>query len=58
MHSETKPNGRQGTIGSERWGGTGDYCSNGCVKLKPADIKDLFAKAGRYGRPKTLYVVK
>ncbi|MGV9843828.1 hypothetical protein ACWDUB_17225 [Streptomyces fungicidicus] len=43
---------------SERWDGTGDYYSNGCVKLKPADSKDLFAKAKRYGWPKTLYVVK
>ncbi|MET4659649.1 MULTISPECIES: L,D-transpeptidase family protein [Streptomyces] len=58
VHSEMKPNGKQGTIESERWDGTGDYYSNGCVKLKPADIKDLFAKAKRYGWPKTLYVVK
>ncbi|MFD5774025.1 L,D-transpeptidase family protein [Streptomyces fungicidicus] len=58
VHSEMQPNGKQGTIESERWDGTGDYYSNGCVKLKPADIKDLFAKAKRYGWPKTLYVVK
>ncbi|MFC8368200.1 L,D-transpeptidase family protein [Streptomyces sp. NPDC057238] len=58
VHSEMKPNGKQGTIESERWDGTRDYYSNGCIKLKPADIKDLFAKAKRYGWPKTLYVVK
>ncbi|MGW4022070.1 L,D-transpeptidase family protein [Streptomyces sp. NPDC005009] len=58
VHSEMKPNGKQGTIESERWDGTRDYYSNGCIKLKPADIKDLFAKAERYGWPKTLYVVK
>ncbi|MFB7075725.1 L,D-transpeptidase family protein, partial [Streptomyces sp. NPDC056290] len=45
VHSEMKPNGRQGTIESERWDGTRDYYSNGCIKLKPADIKNLFAKA-------------
>ena len=58
VHSEMKPNGRQGTIESERWDGTRDYYSNGCIKLKPADIKNLFAKAKRYGWPKTLYVVE
>ncbi|MEV6616967.1 hypothetical protein AB0N31_24575 [Streptomyces sp. NPDC051051] len=36
--------------------GPGDYYSQGCIKLKPADIKNLFAKAGRYGWPKTLTV--
>lgn len=48
----------KGTKRTERWDGTRDYYSNGCIKLKPSDIKDLFAKAKRYGRPKTLYVVE
>ena len=56
VHSEMKPNGGQGRIESERWDGTSDYYSNGCIKLKPADIKNLFGKAGRYGWPKTLTV--
>ncbi|MFH9862013.1 hypothetical protein [Streptomyces sp. NPDC017202] len=56
VHSEMKPNGGQGRIESERWDGPGDYYSQGCIKLKPADIKNLFAKAGRYGWPKTLTV--
>ncbi|MEV6121063.1 L,D-transpeptidase family protein [Streptomyces sp. NPDC052077] len=58
VHSEMKPNGKQGTIESERWDGPNDYYSNGCVKLTPGDIKDLFAKAKRYGWPTTMYVVK
>jgi hypothetical protein len=58
VHSEMKPNGKQGTIESERWDGPSDYYSNGCIKLKPADIMDLFAKAKRYGWPTKLYAVK
>ncbi|MFD5425458.1 L,D-transpeptidase family protein [Streptomyces sp. NPDC127084] len=59
IHSEMKPNGRQGTIESERWTNSNpnDYYSNGCIKLNPTDIKDLFGRLDRVGWPKKLYVV-
>ncbi|MGW1408323.1 L,D-transpeptidase family protein [Streptomyces sp. NPDC002403] len=59
IHSEMKPNGKQGTIESERWTNSGpnDYYSNGCIKLNPTDIKDLFKRLDHVGWPKKLYVV-
>ncbi|MEV6332234.1 hypothetical protein [Streptomyces sp. NPDC051909] len=36
------------------WDGPGDYSSNGCIKLAPNDLKDLFAYLGRAGWPKNL----
>ncbi|MFE0100641.1 hypothetical protein [Streptomyces sp. NPDC059009] len=59
IHSEMKPNGRQGTIESERWTNQSpnDYYSNGCIKLHPTHIKDLFKRLDRVGWPKKLYVV-
>ncbi|MFF5721244.1 L,D-transpeptidase family protein [Streptomyces buecherae] len=59
IHSEMKPNGKQGSIESERWTNSNpnDYYSNGCVKLNPSDIKDLFKRLDRIGWPKKLYVV-
>ncbi|WP_143230476.1 hypothetical protein [Actinosynnema sp. ALI-1.44] len=40
IHSEMMPNGKQNSnVESERWDGPIDYFSEGCVKLKPADIK-------------------
>lgn len=51
IHSEMKPNGRQGTIESEKWTNSNpnDYYSNGCIKLNPANIKNLFAKVDSVG---------
>ncbi|MBC3985339.1 hypothetical protein H8N01_22865 [Streptomyces sp. AC536] len=59
IHSEMKPNGKQGSIESERWTNSNpnDYYSNGCIKLNPADIRDLFKRLDRIGWPKKLYVV-
>ncbi|WP_326770573.1 hypothetical protein OG978_43230 (plasmid) [Streptomyces sp. NBC_01591] len=59
IHSEMKPNGKQGTRESERWTNSGpnDYYSNGCIKLNPTNIKDLFKRLDRLGWPKKLYVV-
>ncbi|WEV23766.1 hypothetical protein OYE22_00165 [Streptomyces sp. 71268] len=59
IHSEMKPNGKQGTIESERWTNSNpnDYYSNGCIKLNPTDIRDLFKRLDRIGWPKKLYVV-
>ncbi|MEV5773462.1 L,D-transpeptidase [Streptomyces antimycoticus] len=51
IHSEMKPNGRQGSIESEKWTNSNpnDYYSNGCIKLNPANIKNLFAKVDSVG---------
>ncbi|MDT0458170.1 hypothetical protein RM550_20925 [Streptomyces sp. DSM 41527] len=62
VHSEMWPEGSQasaepGRDNPYRWDGTGDYRSLGCIKLKPADIGNLFDKAGRYGWPTELKVV-
>ncbi|MEU5659994.1 hypothetical protein ABZ802_30885 [Streptomyces sp. NPDC047737] len=37
-----------------RWDDEGDYSSNGCVKLAPGDLKDLFAHLGQAGWPRNL----
>ncbi|MEU2789399.1 L,D-transpeptidase [Streptomyces sp. NPDC007100] len=63
LHSEMRPDGTQGPArpgrdAPYRWDGDSDYRSLGCVKLAPADIKDLFAEAERQGWPTTLKVVK
>ncbi|WP_190127502.1 L,D-transpeptidase [Streptomyces mashuensis] len=57
VHSEMKPDGTQGTTEPQRWDGPSDYRSEGCVKLRPQDIKDLFTTASRTGWPTTLDVV-
>jgi hypothetical protein len=40
--------------GYDRWNGDTDYNSNGCLKLKPADTKDLFARLDPANRLKNL----
>ncbi|GGV97620.1 hypothetical protein GCM10015535_69390 [Streptomyces gelaticus] len=37
-----------------RWDADFDYKSNGCIKLKPTDLKDLFSHLDRAGWPKNL----
>ncbi|MCX5315896.1 peptidoglycan-binding protein [Streptomyces sp. NBC_00154] len=37
-----------------RWDNAGDYSSNGCIKLAPNDLKDLFTHLNRAGWPKNL----
>ncbi|MEV5596911.1 hypothetical protein [Streptomyces sp. NPDC052496] len=63
LHSEMRPDGTQaaalpGRDNPYRWDGEADYRSLGCVKLAPADIKQLFAEARQYGWPASLKVVK
>lgn len=47
---------RPGKDNPYRWDGDGDYRSLGCIKLSPAHIKNLFAKAERSGWPTKLKV--
>ncbi|MFI0235207.1 L,D-transpeptidase family protein [Streptomyces sp. NPDC016845] len=56
IHSEMKQNGRAGTSEATRWDGNSDYKSAGCIKLKPADIKDLYKRGKALGFPKKLVV--
>ncbi|GAA1344130.1 hypothetical protein GCM10009647_088370 [Streptomyces sanglieri] len=37
-----------------RWHADFDYKSNGCIKLKPTDLKDLFSLLAQAGWPKNL----
>ncbi|MFE4369089.1 L,D-transpeptidase [Streptomyces sp. NPDC056835] len=57
IHSEMTRSGGQGGTESRRWDGTGDYKSNGCIKMRPEDIKKLFRNLNRNGWPKSLQVV-
>ncbi|CAL9617481.1 hypothetical protein GCM10010250_69850 [Streptomyces althioticus] len=57
IHSEMNRDGSQGGSEARRWDGPGDYRSNGCVKLAPADIKDLFKRLDQTGWPSHLRVV-
>ncbi|MFJ8111311.1 peptidoglycan-binding protein [Streptomyces sp. NPDC096132] len=59
IHSEMTRNGGQGSIERERWTDRNpvDFYSNGCIKLRPADIKALFGVLDQVGWPKTLKVV-
>ncbi|MFI0820135.1 hypothetical protein ACH4TX_34210 [Streptomyces sp. NPDC021098] len=41
IHSEMLPSGSAGSSEPYRWDGDSDYKSNGCVKLKPSDIRKL-----------------
>lgn len=60
IHSEMRPNGTQGSIESEKWTNSNpnDYYSNGCIKLNPNNIKNLFSKIDGLGwsRVTKLYV--
>ncbi|WP_328222275.1 hypothetical protein [Streptomyces sp. NBC_00310] len=56
IHSEMKSNGKQGSTESTRWDGNSDYKSNGCVKLKPADVRELKSYRSSYPKPTRLYV--
>ncbi|MFI5571663.1 L,D-transpeptidase family protein [Streptomyces sp. NPDC051740] len=57
LHSETDRDGGEGTSEARRWDGPGDYESNGCVKLNPTDIEELFRLLDRIGWPTRLRVV-
>jgi hypothetical protein len=56
IHSEMKKNGNPGSTEKTRWDGNSDYTSNGCVKLKPADIRELKSYRSSYPKPTRLYV--
>jgi lipoprotein-anchoring transpeptidase ErfK/SrfK len=56
VHSEMHRNGTQGDTEPRRWDGEADYRSDGCVKLRPDDIKDLFARLDDLGWPERLTV--
>ncbi|MGW6741542.1 L,D-transpeptidase [Streptomyces sp. NPDC055025] len=51
IHSEMTPNAKQGSIESERWTNSNpnDYYSNGCIKLNPSNIKNLFSRLDSVG---------
>ncbi|MER5428512.1 peptidoglycan-binding protein [Streptomyces sp. NPDC002588] len=59
IHSEMTRTGGQGSIERERWTDRNpvDFYSNGCIKLRPNDIKALFKVLDQVGWPKTLKVV-
>jgi hypothetical protein len=54
VHSEMHRNGSQGDTEPRRWDGEADYLSDGCVKLRPADIKDLFTRLDGLGWPERM----
>ncbi|MEU9581582.1 L,D-transpeptidase [Streptomyces chilikensis] len=56
VHSEMHRDGGQGDDEPRRWDGEADYLSDGCVKLRPDDIKDLFARLDGLGWPERLKV--
>lgn len=56
IHSEMLPNGKAGRSEPYRWDGDSDYKSNGCIKLKPADIRQLRNIQASYPKPNKLYV--
>ncbi|MFD8219733.1 hypothetical protein ACFV2U_40130 [Streptomyces sp. NPDC059697] len=56
VHSEMLPSGKAGTAEPYRWDGNSDYKSNGCIKLKPADIRSLRDLQSGYPDPHKLYV--
>ncbi|MEU9095393.1 L,D-transpeptidase [Streptomyces sp. NPDC048428] len=57
IHSEMNRDGSQGRTEARRWDGAGDYKSNGCVKLSPSDITELFTLLNDIGWPTHLRVV-
>ncbi|MEV4432986.1 L,D-transpeptidase [Streptomyces sp. NPDC049585] len=56
VHSEMTRTGGRGRAENQRWDGPADYTSHGCVKLSPADIKELYRILDRDGWPGTLRV--
>ncbi|MGW1159223.1 L,D-transpeptidase [Streptomyces sp. NPDC002519] len=56
VHSEMLPSGSAGSSEPYRWDGASDYKSNGCIKLKPSDIRALRDLQASYPDPRTLYV--
>jgi lipoprotein-anchoring transpeptidase ErfK/SrfK len=59
IHSEMTASGGQGSTEPRRWTdkNPNDFLSNGCIKMRPEEIKKLFRLLDRIGWPKTLKVV-
>ncbi|MEU8437594.1 L,D-transpeptidase [Streptomyces sp. NPDC029216] len=56
IHSEMTKNGGRGSTEPTRWDGDKDYKSNGCIKLHPDHIKDLFSRLENHWPDLTLQV--
>jgi lipoprotein-anchoring transpeptidase ErfK/SrfK len=56
VHSEMLPSGKAGSSEPYRWDGNSDYKSNGCIKLKPSDIRALRNLQASYPNPHNLVV--
>ncbi|WP_268257067.1 L,D-transpeptidase family protein [Streptomyces capitiformicae] len=56
IHSEMLPNGRPGGSEPYRWDGNSDYKSNGCIKLRPSDIRELKSYRADFPKPTRLFV--
>ncbi|MFE3931736.1 L,D-transpeptidase [Streptomyces sp. YIM B13508] len=59
IHSEMNRDGSQGSTERRKWTdkNPNDFLSNGCIKMRPEEIKKLFRLLDRIGWPKTLKVV-
>lgn len=60
VHSEQTEDNEQGGTEGSRWDGEQDYKSEGCVKMNPTDIGDLFYKSSlpeNGARPTVMTVV-
>jgi len=57
IHSEMTVGGGQGSVEAQRWDEPRDFSSNGCIKLRPDDIKNMFKLLDQIGWPKSLQVV-
>ncbi|MEU3778863.1 L,D-transpeptidase [Streptomyces sp. NPDC032472] len=59
IHSEMNRDGSQGSTEKRRWtdSNPNDFRSNGCIKMRPEEIKKMFRLLERNGWPKTLSVV-
>ncbi|CAL9612889.1 hypothetical protein SUDANB6_05685 [Streptomyces sp. enrichment culture] len=57
IHSEMTRTGGQGQPENQRWDGSSDYRSEGCIKLSPNDIKKLFTVLAGGTAPRRLTVV-
>ncbi|MEU9851350.1 L,D-transpeptidase family protein [Streptomyces sp. NPDC047985] len=59
IHSEMNRNGSQGSSEARKWTdrNPNDFLSNGCIKLRPAQISAMFDLLDRIGWPRTLKVI-
>ncbi|MFJ8162175.1 hypothetical protein ACIRBY_14750 [Streptomyces sp. NPDC096136] len=59
VHSEMNRDGSQGSTEQRRWTdrAPNDFRSEGCIQMRPEEIKKMFRLLERNGWPKTLRVV-